>query len=91
MQTEHFQGIGTLAINLADSFIGIKKVCEISGLSKSTVLRWAKAGKFPDAIIEAGNMKRWSLAECKAWQQDRVRERAERQAGLPASVSSQAP
>jgi predicted DNA-binding transcriptional regulator AlpA len=61
-----------------DSFIGIRKVCEISGFSKSTVLRKIQAGQAPAPVIEEGNLKRWSLAEWQAWQQARLQERTDR-------------
>lgn len=76
--TTDLEGIGTLAITLADSFIGIRKVCEIAGFSKSTILRKIANNEFPAPVIREGNVTRWSLAECKAWQGARIRERAER-------------
>lgn len=74
-----------------DAFIGIRRVCEISGFSKSTVLRKIQSGQAPAPVIEEGNLKRWSLAEWQAWQRARLQERAERQrleTALPASSAA---
>ena len=65
----------------AQAFIGIRRVCEISGFSKSSILRKIAARQFPAAIIDEGNVKRWDLGECIAWRQARFRERDERQCG----------
>lgn len=63
----------------AQAFIGIRRVCEISGFSKSTVLRKEAAGEFPAAVIAEGNLKRWDWGEVLGWRQARIRERDERQ------------
>lgn len=78
MPNEACEGIGTLAIELADSFIGIRQVCEFAGFSKSTILRKIASNDFPAPVIQEGNVTRWSLAECKAWQKARFTEREDR-------------
>ena len=79
-----------LSANATDSFIGIRKVCEISGFSKSTVLRKVQTGHAPAPVIEQGNLKRWSLAEWQAWQQARIQERAERPRKQASALVAQA-
>lgn len=61
------------------AFIGIARVKEISGFSKSSLLRRIKAGEFPRPVIEEGNCKRWDLAEVMSWRADLFRKRDERQ------------
>lgn len=67
----------------ATQFIGIRRVCEISGFSKSTILRKEMTGEFPAAVIAEGNLKRWDLGEVLDWRQARIRERDQRQAFAP--------
>lgn len=72
----------------ADSaaFIRISRVKEISGLSKSTLLRWIKAGKFPAPVVQEKNKSGgiavclWDLGECHAWRAAQFRARDERMA-----------
>ena len=59
------------------AFIPIRKVCEISGFSISSIKRKVSAGKFPSPVIRDGNVTRWDLAECLEWRQARLREREE--------------
>lgn len=73
--------IGELqALADAQAFIGIRKVCEIAGFSKATILRKIAARRFPSPVIREGNVTRWDLAECLAWRVERLKERAERNA-----------
>lgn len=62
------------------AFIGIRRVCEIAGFSKSSILRRIDAKTFPAAVIQDGNVTRWDLASVLRWRQDRIRESAERNA-----------
>lgn len=66
------------ALQAETAFIGIRRVCEISGFSKATILRKIAAGTFPEPVIREKNVTRWDLAECLAWREDRIKERAER-------------
>ena len=63
------------------AFIRIARVKEISGLSKSTLLRWIKAKRFPSAVIVDGNSVLWDLAEVLAWRADAFRKRELRENG----------
>ena len=49
------------------SFIGIRQVCEITGFSKSTILRRVADGEFPREVINEGIVKRWDYAEVMRW------------------------
>ena len=60
------------------SFIGIRRVVEISGFSKATILRKIKAGAFPRAVIAERNTTRWDLAEVMRWRAEQFRKREER-------------
>ena len=60
------------------SFVGIRRVIEISGFSKATILRKIKAGTFPRAVIAEGNCKRWDLAEVMQWRAEQFSKREER-------------
>jgi predicted DNA-binding transcriptional regulator AlpA len=60
-------------------FINIARVKEISGFSKSTILRRIDAGTFPRPVIADGNCRRWDLAEVLAWRAAQFEKRAQRQ------------
>lgn len=60
------------------AFIRIAKVREISGLSKSTLLRWIKAGKFCAPVIQDGNSVLWDLAEVMEWRRLQFAKRDQR-------------
>ena len=60
------------------SFIPVRRVCEIAGFSKSTILRKIDAGQFPAPVIQEGNVTRWDLAEVLDWRQARIDARPER-------------
>lgn len=62
----------------ATAFIGIARVKEISGLSKSTILRRIEKNEFPAATISEGNCTRWDLAEVLTWRAEQFRKRDER-------------
>jgi predicted DNA-binding transcriptional regulator AlpA len=69
-----------------DAFIGIRKVCELSGLSKSTILRYIIAQRFPKPVIHSGNLARWDLGEVMKWRAEQFRVRAEREQTERATV-----
>lgn len=73
------------------AFIRISRVKEISGLSKSTLLRWIKARKFPAPVLieknkegpklKAGTANAvclWDLAEVMQWRSDQFKKREQR-------------
>lgn len=62
------------------AFVAIARVKEISGLSKSTILRRIKAGTFPAPVISEGNCVRFDLAEVMAWRAAQFKARDERMA-----------
>jgi len=65
-------------MNDIQSFIPVRRVCEIAGFSKSTILRKIDAGLFPAPVIQEGNVTRWDLAEVLDWRQARIDARPER-------------
>lgn len=66
-------------------FIGIRVVCEISGFSKSTILRKIDEGEFPAAVIHEGNLARWDSGEILQWREHQFKKRAERLANAVAA------
>jgi predicted DNA-binding transcriptional regulator AlpA len=64
--------------DFASRLLGIRRVVEISGFSKATILRKIKAGTFPRAVIAEGNCTRWDLAEVMQWRSEQFRKRDER-------------
>lgn len=62
------------------AFVNIRRVCEIAGFSKSSILRRIEARTFPAAVIREGNVTRWDLASVLQWRHDRIREGAARNA-----------
>lgn len=60
------------------AFIGIARVRELSGFSKSTILRKIKDGEFPAPVISDGNCVRWDLAEVMSWRAAQFKARDER-------------
>lgn len=65
--------------NPSEAFIGIRRVIEISGFSKSTILRKIGAKEFPSPVIKTSSMARWDLAEVMRWRDQQFRLRAERE------------
>jgi predicted DNA-binding transcriptional regulator AlpA len=65
------------------AFIGIARVRELSGFSKSTILRKIKDGDFPAPVISGGNCVRWDLAEVMSWRAAQFKARDERNAQKP--------
>ena len=61
------------------SFIGIRRVIEISGFSKATILRRIKAKDFPCPVIKEKNIARWDLEQILLWRDEQFRKRAERE------------
>ncbi len=57
--------------------IRIKKVCEITSLSKSYVYQLMNIGLFPKSIqiIPHGKAKAWLLSEIDQWIVDKVQQR----------------
>lgn len=60
-------------------FIKIARVEEITGLSKSTLQRWERAGKFVSPVVRDGNTVLYDLAEVLAWRALQFQKRAERE------------
>ncbi len=56
------------AIDIEDRLIPIKESCRIAGdVSKVTLWRWEKEGKFPKRIHLASNKSVHRLSEVMAW------------------------
>lgn len=54
-------------------FIGIKTVCRMTGLSKSTILRKMKDGTFPKSFsLGTKNCVRWVRDEVLEWMKSQV-------------------
>lgn len=60
------------------AFIRIARVKEISGLSKSTILRWQRVGKFPLPVVSDKNTVLYDLAEVMNWRAAQFKAREER-------------
>ncbi len=50
-----------------ERFIREKEVCHIVGVSRSTIWRWEKAGKFPSRHLIYGSIIVWKYSEVMAW------------------------
>lgn len=59
-------------------FIGIRRVCEIAGFSKASILRRQKRGEFPQPVVVDGNVVRYDLAEVLAWRREQFEKREQR-------------
>lgn len=58
-----------------DSLITIKKVCEITGISKPSVYRMMKQDNFPKSVQVSKSCVRWSLSEIQQWIEDKKKMR----------------
>lgn len=58
-----------------DSLITIKKVCEITGISKPSVYRMMKKDDFPKSVQLSKSCVRWSLSEIQQWIEDKKKMR----------------
>lgn len=84
------------AIAFAVAFIGIARVKEISGLSRSTIWRRINGdpskgipgGRFPSPTIADGRITRWDLAEVMQWREEQFRLRDERLKKARAAAAS---
>ncbi len=51
-----------------DRLIPTKEVCEIAGgVTRNTLFRWERDGKFPKRIPLSANMNVWVLSEVLSW------------------------
>lgn len=57
------------------ALVRIGRVKEITDSSKSTILRWVEAGKFPRPVVKDGNTVLWDLGEICAWREQHRRKR----------------
>jgi prophage regulatory protein len=58
----------------ADRLISRRKAGELAGLSKSSIFRLEKAGRFPPGLKIKPNVVRYSESEVLAWVEQRKRE-----------------
>lgn len=59
-------------------FINIKKVVELTGLSKSTIYRMERARKFPERVPLTTRRVGWRAHEVLAWGELREKEKMRR-------------
>ena len=52
---------------LSDTYLKRQELEARFDISKATIYRWTKAGKFPAAIHLGKNMVRWKSSEIEAW------------------------
>lgn len=50
----------------SDALIHLAEVKAMTGVSKATIYRWTKTGKFP-APAKIGGIARWSRTEVSEW------------------------
>ena len=53
--------------HLSDTYLKRQELEAKFDISKATIYRWTKAGKFPAAIHLGENMVRWKSSEIEAW------------------------
>ncbi|MBK2259179.1 helix-turn-helix transcriptional regulator [Francisella philomiragia] len=63
--------------NQTPQLLRAEEVARCIGMSKTSVFRLAKAGKFPKQIRVSGQTTAWLKSEVVAWINDRVKERNE--------------
>jgi prophage regulatory protein len=57
---------------MKQSLIENKAVEKITGLSRSSIYRLEKSGKFPKRITQSSRSVRWALLEVSDWVNDRL-------------------
>lgn len=50
-----------------DGLVRIKEVCQVTGLSNSTIWKWVKEDKFPKPIKLSYKVTVWKASEVKAF------------------------
>jgi len=60
-------------ISPSEKLLRIREVSEWLGVSKTTVYKWVKEGRFPEPVILADHASRWVEAEVVAWLASRPR------------------
>lgn len=73
----HRRTVGDAALSPI-AFIGIARVKQISGLSRSTIHRRIARKEFPQPVIAEGTCTRWDLGEVMAWRAAQFEKRAKR-------------
>ena len=58
-----------------------RQVEEMTGLSRSTIYEWVRAGRFPRPIPLGARMVRWQKTDIDKWIADRTRELGVAEAG----------
>ncbi len=51
-------------------FLSVKKVCERYDITRDTVVKWVKAGKFPKPLRLNGAV-RWDIEDLQKWEKTR--------------------
>ena len=60
-------------ISPSEKLLRIREVSEWLGVSKTTVYKWVKEGRFPEPVILADHASRWVEAEIVDWLASRPR------------------
>lgn len=55
------------------TFLRLPAVMEATGMSRTTIYDWIKAGTFPKPVQLGTRSVAWDQAEIAAWQQSRIR------------------
>ena len=50
------------------TLVRLNTVCELVGVSRSTIYKWIAEGRFPAAIQVGARAMRWRIEEIRAWQ-----------------------
>jgi prophage regulatory protein len=58
---------------LSDKLLRISDVSERLRISKSTIYKWVKDGRFPEPIILGDGASRWVEGEINEWLENRPR------------------
>ena len=62
-----------------DRFLRMDDVIQLTGLSRSTIYDYSACGKFPEAVNLGGNAKAWLESEVRAWMNERIQQRNNKQ------------
>ena len=57
--------------HLSDTYLKRQQLEAKFDISKATIYRWTKTGKFPAAIHLGANMVRWKSSQIEAWVAER--------------------
>lgn len=61
-----------LALSLNERLIDIREVQQITGMRKTTIYAWMKAGEFPGPVKLGSRCSRWPLSRVQQFVQERI-------------------